>query len=70
MSATDTHHALWVAYGQAGVTGTIRRSENGYLVTMARADESAGVYPTMEIAKNALYSRMTPGSDWPQFRQH
>ncbi|MDF2510076.1 MAG: hypothetical protein K0Q52_3935, partial [Microbacterium sp.] len=25
---------------------------------------------TMEIAKSALHSRMAPGSDWPQFREH
>jgi hypothetical protein len=24
----------------------------------------------MEIAKSALHSRMAPGSDWPQFREH
>jgi hypothetical protein len=37
---------------------------------MAGADEAAGTYPTMEIAKGALHSHMTPGSDWPQFREH
>jgi len=70
MSATDTHHALWVAYGQSGVTGTIRKTGDGYLVTMAGADDAMGEYPTMEIAKSALHSRMTPGSEWPQFREH
>jgi len=34
------------------------------------ADASAGRYPSMEIAKNALHSRMIPGSDWPEFREH
>ena len=70
MSSTETHHSLWVAYGQSGVVGTIRKDENGYTVTMAGADKAAGSYPSMEIAKNALHSLMTPGSDWPEFREH
>lgn len=70
MSTTETHHALWVAYGTGGVQGSIRKDDDGYTVTMAGAEESAGTYPTMEIAKSALHARMTPGSDWPQFREH
>jgi hypothetical protein len=70
MSTTEIHHALWVAYGPSGVVGSIRKDAAGYTVTMAGADESTGVYPTMEIAKSALRSHMRPGSDWPQFRQH
>jgi hypothetical protein len=70
MSTTDTHHALWVAYGQGGVVGSIRRDDLGYTVTMAGAEASAGSYPSMEIAKSALHARMTPGSDWPAFREH
>ena len=70
MSTTETHHPLWVAYGASGVAGSIRKDDDGYTVTMAGADSVAGTYPTMEIAKNALHSRMTPGSDWPEFREH
>ena len=70
MSTTQTHHALWVAYGTSGVVGSIRKDDDGYTVTMAGADRAAGTYPTMEIAKSALHARMTPGSDWPQFREH
>jgi hypothetical protein len=70
MSTTETHHSLWVAYGRSGVVGSIRKDEAGYTVTMAGADAPAGSYPSMEIAKNALHSRMTPGSDWPEFREH
>jgi hypothetical protein len=70
MSATETHHALWVAYGTSGVVGSIRKDEGGYTVTMAGADASAGTYPSMEIAKSALHARMIPGSDWPEFREH
>jgi hypothetical protein len=70
MSTADTHHSLWVAYGTSGVVGSIRKEDDGYVVTMAGADASAGSYPSMEIAKSALHSRMTPGSDWPEFREH
>lgn len=70
MSMTETRHALWVAEGPVGVVGTIRKGEDGYTVTMAGADAPAGTYPTSEIAKSALHARMTPGSDWPRFRQH
>lgn len=70
MSATEVHHALWVAYGSGGVAGSIRRGDDGYSVTMAGGDEVVGPYPTMEIAKSALHARMRPGSDWPAFREH
>jgi len=70
MSTTETHHPLWVAYGASGVAGSIRKGDDGYTVTMAGASESAGTYPTMEIAKSALHSRMAPGSEWPMFREH
>ncbi|MDX2375534.1 methyltransferase [Microbacterium sp. LRZ72] len=70
MTATSTHHALWVAYGATGVVGTIRKDDDEYTVTMADADAPAGTYPSMEVAKSALHSHMRPGSDWPEFRQH
>lgn len=70
MTDTTTHRALWVAYGPSGVVGTIRKSDAGYIVTMAGADASVGEYPTMEIAKSALYAHLPAGADWPQFREH
>lgn len=70
MSTTETHHALWVAYGASGVAGSIRKDADGYTVTMAGADAPTGTYPSMEIAKSALHAHMAPGSDWPQFREH
>jgi len=70
MSTTETHHALWVAYGASGVAGSIRKDEDGYTVTMAGADKPTGTYPSMEIAKGSLHAHMAPGSDWPQFREH
>lgn len=70
MGTTETHHSLWVAYGASGVVGTIRKDDDGYTVTLAGAEHSQGTYPTMDIAKNALFSHLRPGSDWPEFREH
>lgn len=70
MSTTETPHALWLAYGASGVVGMIRRDADGYTVTMAGADQSQGTYPSMDIAKNALHAQLTPGSAWPEFREH
>lgn len=63
--------SLWVAYGSEGnVVGTVRRADEGYTVTIAGADASLGTYPSMDIAKNALHGHLTPGAEWPQFREH
>lgn len=70
MDTMHKPHAVWVAYGAGGVVGSIRHDEDGYAVTMAGASEALGTFPTMEIAKSALHSRMKPGSDWPSFTQH
>lgn len=62
---------LWVAYGSEGnVVGSVRKADDGYTVAMAGADASLGPYPSMDIAKNALHGHLTPGADWPQFREH
>lgn len=70
MSTPENRAPLWVAYGTGGVAGTIRKLSEGYLVTMAGADDVLGTYPSMEVAKNALHSQMAPGAEWPQFREH
>ncbi|MFT4229768.1 MAG: methyltransferase [Microbacterium sp.] len=69
MTETDTRR-LWVAYGSAGVVGIIRKDEAAFTVTLAGADAPLGAYDTMDAAKGALYSHLTPGSDWPEFREH
>jgi hypothetical protein len=70
MEHTEQRHSLWVAYGTTGVAGSIREADEGFIVTMAGADASLGTYPTMDVAKSALYSAMPAGSDWPRFEQH
>lgn len=71
---TDTQtpqtHRLWVAYGASGAVGTITQDGETYNVRMLSTDDAAGSYPSMEIAKNALHARLTPGSAWPEFRAH
>jgi hypothetical protein len=69
MTETVTRR-LWVAYGPGGVVGTVQKDAAGYAVHMAGADERLGVYPSMQIAKNALHSHLKPGSDRPEFREH
>ena len=69
MSETTTRR-LWVAHGPVGVVGTIRQDAAGYTVQMAGRDEPLGVYPTREIARNALQSHLKPGSERPEFREH
>ncbi|MGB4777678.1 methyltransferase [Microbacterium sp.] len=62
---------IWVAYGSEGsVVGTIRKTPDGYISTIAGASESIGTYPTMEVAKSALHAHLPAGADWPQFREH
>ncbi|HAQ59844.1 MAG TPA: methyltransferase [Microbacterium sp.] len=70
MSQATKTRTIWVAYGSSGVVGTIRKEAKGYTVTMAGADTSTGEYPSMEVAKAALFAQMRPGSDWPVFREH
>lgn len=68
---STTASTLWVAQQADGkVVGMIRRTDEGYTVTIADADSSVGTYPAMEIAKDALHSHLAPGADWPRFVEH
>ncbi|MGO2933671.1 methyltransferase [Microbacterium sp.] len=69
MSTTQTC-GLWVAYGPNGVVGSIRHDEDDYVVVMAGADAETGRYPTLDVAKGALYSHLLPGSTWPRYQEH
>lgn len=68
---TTAPSTLWLAYGAEGqVVGSIRKAEGAYTVTIAGASSTLGSYPSMDIAKSALHGHLTPGSDWPSFREH
>lgn len=69
MSETQTRR-LWVAYGPVGALGTVRKDDGGYAVTLAGADAALGTYESLDVAKNALYSHLKPGTEWPEFREH
>jgi hypothetical protein len=69
MTETKTRR-LWVAYGPAGAVGSIRTDDGDYIVTMAGADTPVGSYESLDVAKNALFSQLKPGTDWPEFREH
>ena len=70
MSETQTRR-LWVAYGPAGAVGTIEKAADGdYTVRMVGAEHALGAYPSMDVAKSALFAHLRPGSDWPEFREH
>jgi hypothetical protein len=32
--------------------------------------EPRATYPSLTVAKSALYAALAPGSDWPEFREH
>lgn len=69
-SVESKTRGLWVAYGTNGVVGSIRHSDDGYVVVMSGADAETGTYPSLEVAKGALYSHMIPGSGWPRYQEH
>jgi hypothetical protein len=71
MTEQTTVRRLWVAYGPVGAVGSIRKEDGQrYTVQMAGADAPLGSYPTMEIAKRALQTHLTPGSEAPEYREH
>lgn len=69
MTVTQTRR-LWIAYGPAGAVGSIRQDDAGYGVKMARQDHPIGIFPALDVAKNALVAQLRPGSDRPEFREH
>ena len=60
----------WVASGPAGALGTVHQVEGGYTFKLLRDGRYRGIFPSLEVAKSALYSSLLPGSDWPEFREH
>ncbi|WP_423923385.1 methyltransferase [Frigoribacterium sp. 2-23] len=60
----------WVATGPAGVVGSINRTTEGFAVRLASRDEFSGEYPTLAVAKSALFASLGPGADYPEFSEH
>ncbi len=70
MSSIAATGQRWVAFGDAGATGTILHTAEGYAVRLLDDDRAQGTYPSLDVAKSALHAGMPPGSDWPEFREH
>lgn len=60
----------WVAFGPAGAVGSVHSVEGGYTYKLLNDTEYGGVFPTLEVAKNALVSKLPPGTERPEFREH
>jgi hypothetical protein len=60
----------WVAFGPAGAIGAVHRTDHGYTFRLLDDDHPRATYPTLEVAKSALYASLLPGTDWPEFREH
>jgi hypothetical protein len=69
MSASAVTEKTWVAFGPVGAVGTIKRSEDGYAVRLLDDPANRGIYPSLDVAKSALYAALLPGSEWPEFRE-
>jgi hypothetical protein len=67
----QTIEKTWVAYGPAGVVGSVHRIDDGSFTFRLLSDENArGEYPSLEVAKSALHASLLPGAEWPEFREH
>ncbi|MBI5161392.1 MAG: methyltransferase [Micrococcales bacterium] len=60
----------WVAFGPAGAVGSVLRRDDGYVVQMMSDGRYRGVYPSLNVAKQALHAAMGVGAERPEFREH
>ncbi|MES2171408.1 MAG: methyltransferase [Actinomycetota bacterium] len=61
----------WVAYGPAGVVGSVHRLDGGGYTFRLLSDESPRAdYPSLDVAKRALHASLVPGAEWPEFLEH
>jgi hypothetical protein len=60
----------WVAVGPAGAVGSVHQTDDGFTFKLVTDDGYRATYPSLEVAKSALYASLLPGSDWPEFREH
>ncbi|MDM4764352.1 methyltransferase [Galbitalea sp. SE-J8] len=69
MSDTRTAHT-WVAMGPAGAVGAVLKEDAGFRVRLIREDWRPHLYPSVEVAKNALVAALPTGSGRPEFIEH
>lgn len=70
MSDTTLVRQTWVAFGPAGAVGSVHAIEGGYTFRLLNDSVPRGVYPSLSVAKSALYAALEPGSEWPEFKEH
>lgn len=71
MSDQNTiHRQTWVAVGPSGAVGSIVRNDDGFTVRMSTKNADGGAYPTLAVAKSALFAALGPGAEYPEFREH
>ncbi|MEO8727562.1 MAG: hypothetical protein ABI383_15735 [Acidobacteriaceae bacterium] len=69
-STTPKIITTWVASGPAGAVGSVHQTEGGYTFRLLSDEGYRGSYPTLEVAKGALFASLLPGSEWPEFSEH
>lgn len=60
----------WVAVGPAGAVGSVHRVREGFTVRLSRRTVPSGPYPTLAVAKAALFAALGPGAEYPEFHEH
>ncbi|GAA0956629.1 methyltransferase [Frigoribacterium faeni] len=70
MSDQTTTRQTWVAIGPSGTVGSIHRTHEGFVVRMPSRDATGGEYPTLAVAKSALFAALGPGAEYPEFHEH
>jgi len=60
----------WVAFGPAGAVGSVHRIDGGYTFKLMADPDFRAAYPSLDVAKSALYAALLPGAEWPEFREH
>ena len=61
---------IWVAIGPSGVVGSIHQSRAGFTFKLLRDSDYRAIFPTLDIAKQALHASLLPGSERSEFREH
>lgn len=69
-STQTVESQTWVAFGPAGALGSVHRIDGGFTFRLLTDDGYRATYPSLEVAKSALFAALEPGSDWPEFREH
>ena len=65
-----TIEKTWVAYGPAGVVGTVHKTDVGYTFRLLTDEVSRADFPSLGVAQSALHAALLPGAEWPEFREH